>query len=640
MTAGPAQTAELGALSYMEKGPSRPTPPLEDRQRAYDRADQLDTALKTSRDNPRDALRRRTENATQKPEELRQKAAEKLPKAFGTEKNPPASGSAAETRLNNAKAVAERATLLAEKGYDAIPAAEQLTLQGDVIKNVLDGRPAFASLDPAEKKAIAIGMLKDPEAQKMVAEVLAGRMDAEMLPDALRDEFDNAVDKLKNADVEAAKAGVEIIQARVDLAVATATRDEFMDYSRNTPPGVKGAKHDEYVRNMTEKDALQGKIDGRKDWWRNEKATDFARTNGVDENHPDAQQAGEQWIASLEATVKQKLAVNTDPSTFNADETAMAEMLEWDGEVKRIDKFAEELTNATAKIDELTKKLDGGPPPGELQQKHVDALNAQRDAQGELSNVTVKKAVQEQKLVKDIEGTIAEAVNQYVDNSIEARMNHLAAQDQELKNQAKTAMENTLADRFKDRWDNIEFNTDGSVKKREINKSKVGEDSKTLLTGEGPDGILKDMLGVKNQADIDRMPATTFTEVARKEAAQKALNDFNEQMKDTTFADKWRENVAQRVLTRKAQSGKIFEAEIALFIEQPWGHSAMDKMIQNNKDLKEYIDKTYGQIGSPSYIDRVKRKGGIKGVGLLLAALFLMSGVATKSLIKQEGARF
>lgn len=635
MSAGPSTTAELGALSYMEKGPTRPPAPDAARQAAYDKADKLDTALKTSRDNARDLLRARSKDNAQQPDELRQKAADKLPKAFGTEKNPPPAGSAAEGRMNNAKVVAERATVLAEKGYDGLSATERANVQKDVIDNVLDARPAFASLPAAEKEAIARGMLKDPEAQKLVAAVLAEKLDAELLSPALEQEFNSAREKAETTDQAVRDVQAELMQARVDLGNAVVARDEFMDYSK-TPPGVKGPKHDEYVRNMTEKDALQAKIDGRKDWWRNEKAADFAKANGVNEKDPAAQKAGDEWITNLQKTVEQKLAVRTDPSTFSPDEKAMAEMMEWEGEVTRIDKFAEELTNATAKIQELNDKLTGGPPPGELQQKHIDALNARTAAGNELTAMEAKKALQEEALLKGMNGTISEAVNRYVDGSIDARMDQLAAQDQELKSQAKSALENTLADRLKDRWDRLQIDKNGNVKKRTIITGRVSRDMQTMLTGDGPDGVLRDMAGVLGQTEIDAMSAGPA-----KDTAQKALNEFNEQMKDSPFATKWRAEVAQRVLTRKAQSGKIFEAEMALIIEQPWGQEAINKMIQNSKDLKTAIDKTYAETGAPSYIDRLKRATTKKN---LLAALVILfaGGVkmlpSTSSLLQAEGA--
>ena len=576
------QTPEVIARSFVPEGAAIPQTP--ENFQNQDAANILRQKLEAAGEDPLAAL---------KPVEGRKPLDvdldTQLKRRFGTEGTPLSTEE--QTRLDSAKTLGDTAKALAENGFESLTDTQKDALIDSLITDVLDKRPAFDDLDPDEKDAIAIDMLQNPAYEKKVGEILAGRLKPEEVIEVsqklaeAQGGFDEAAQALGNKQREAHTALVDRFAVEGQL-------DEFKPA---TAAGTKGAKLDELETLRVDEPVNRADID-----------------NGI--NDLKSRGKTDTDINTMKTQVAEKIA-RGEPIT-DPDEMMVSDVLDIQKDIDRIGELEIEHADLETERQRLNQRLR------DLPNEITELRNTRDEKETQLVDARNQKMLQEQGVVEGMKRATSDAANEFLADEIQKRAAEYQNQLKEMLDQTKDADEQRLIKGMQSRWDRAEIK--GDRIRFTIKKGAVNTDMRTLLVGDGPEAILKEML-MKDVTDPQ--------EKARIEERIKT---------DKDFVKKYADKIASSVLTKKIQSGRLYEGEIRVMVDRDWGESAINKAIANDAKKRELIEKVYGSdSGSPSYVDRIKRKAGSNWLKFLM--LFLVGGVAagaiTTKFVAQEGGR-
>lgn len=259
---------------------------------------------------------------------------------------------------------------------------------------------------------------------------------------------------------------------------------------------------------------------------------------------------------------------------------------------------------------------------GELQ----DATNALSDAQREkfrkqadYNTAKLNKETQEQAKVDAIENAFNEATRLYLAEEGQKAENARLALLAEAKKNAKDPAEAALLDQFAKRWDEDHTTLLGRETTK-ANKVMITEDMGTLVQ-QGPDTLIRVMLlnGGMSEADVDA------------------------KMQEDEFMKKARGQVAEQVLTKRIQTGKITRDEAAKISTTEWGKDAIKQAIANRSEVQNLLKglEKDGVIKNGNVGEWLKDKshGSILMMLLLIfgsigTAMLLPAGMALKDSLK------
>jgi len=591
------QTSEVIARSYVPETTVRAAPLTPEQQRNQGVADNLRQRLEAAAEDPLAALKPVEERPP-----LSVNLDKELDRRFGVEGAPKTADE--QTRFDQAKTLGDAAKALTENGYESLTPDQQNELVASLTLNVLDRRPAFYGLAPDEKTAIAIDMLSNPTYQKKVGEILAGRLKPEEVIEASKPliEAQTAFDEAQQA---LTNRGNERLGARVDLVNVEMEMDEF---NATTKFGAVGGKFEELERLRADESYNRSEVDNTVDYLK------------VISGKSDAD------INLIKSQVAEKLARGeaiTDP-----DERMISDMLDLQKDIDRIGELEIEHADLDKEGQRLNQRLL------ELPNEITEFQHTRDEKENELVDARNQKMLQEQSVIEGMIRVAPNAANEFLADENQKRAAEYQNQLKEMLDQTKDADEQRLIKKMQSRWDRAEIK--GNNIRFTIKKEAVNKDMRALLVGDGPEGILKEML----TEDLRPRFRDSPEERARK---TQEISRIEERIKtDKDFVKKYTDQIASSVLTKKIQSGRLYEGEIRVMVDRDWGEGAINQAIANDAKKRELIDKIYGSdSGSPSYVDRIKRKAGSNWLKFLM--LFLVGGVAagaiTTKFVAQEGGR-
>lgn len=571
------------ARSFVPEGTPRATALTPEQQQNQEVANRLRQKLEATAEDPLASLKMVEER---KP--LAVDLDTQLKRRFGTEGTPLSPEE--QTRFNQAKELGDTAKALAESGFESLTDVQKNTLTDSLVAGTLDKRPAFQGLADEEVDAIATEMLKNPDYQKKVGELLANGLSPDEAIEASRNfaeaqrVFDEAAQAFNNKRQEAHTTLVDRFAVERQL-------DEFKPIGA---AGTKGAKLDELETLRVDEPTNRTDIID---------ATDNLKLSGK----TDAD------IELMKTQVAEKISKGeaiTDP-----DEMMVQDMLDLQKEIDRIGDLEIEWADLELEKDRLNQRLLDIPDEmSELQHTRDEKENELLAARGQ-------KMLQEQSVIENLRRVAPNAGNEILDAEIQKRAAEYQNQLKEMLDQAKDVDEQRLIKRMQSRWDRSERKGDSI--RFTIKKGQVNTDMRTLLVGDGPEAILKEMLteGITDAQEIAGIEERIKT--------------------DKDFVKKYADKIASTILTKKLQSGRLYEGEIRVMVDRPWGEGAINQAIANDNKKRELIEKIHGSdSGSPSYVERIKRAAGnnwLKVLMLLLVGGVGAGGVITSQLVKQEG---
>lgn len=577
------QSPDVIARSFVPEGVAPALALTREQQRNQGAANTLRQRLETTREDPLAAL---------KPVEERQPLSVSLDKElnrrFGVEGAPLSPEE--QTRFDEARALGDTAKALAESGFESLTDTQQDALVDSLITDVLDRRPAFAGLDPAEKDAIAIGMLINPAYERKIGELLAQGLKPDEIIEASTKmaEAKGVFDLAEQAFRDKQSESITTVRERAN------TQRQLDEFNETTILGTRGVKFDELERLRVD---------------------ELLNREMIDETIVDLKAGGKSDadIDAMKAQVTEKIARGEDIA--DPDETMVKELLDIQRDIDRIGELETEQTNLEAERERLNQRLL------ELPDEIAEFQHTRDEKENELLAVRGQKMIQEQSVIENMRRVAPNAANEFLADEIQKRATEYQSQLNEMLKQTNDADDKKILEKKKSRWDKAEIRGDNI--RFTIKKNMVNRDMRTILLGDGPESILKEMLteGVKDPQEKDRI--------------EKRLAE------DKEFVKKWTDDIASTVVTKKLQSGRLYEGEIRVMLDRPWGQGAIDQAIANDEAKRKAIEKIYGDIGSPSYVDRIKKAAGSNWLKVLM--LLLVGGVAgtaiTARLVGQEGGR-
>ncbi|MDP3998584.1 MAG: hypothetical protein Q8P89_03130, partial [bacterium] len=337
---------------------------------------------------------------------------------------------------------------------------------------------------------------------------------------------------------------------------------------------------------------------------------------------------GEDDIAKLQGDVKRKMEAGE--ALARGNETMMGDFLSLDGEVKNARKRIDELQCERGELTQKLAELDGrlAVLSNEIRQSQVE-----RDgSENAFMSVVKTKAVQETALIGKLNAMFQEAGNSVLAEEIVQRNEVYQKWLREQTEIAKDADGEKVAKGMESRWDRI----DPKSKAPKIKEGVVGRDYETMLLRGGPKEILREMM----MRGLEDDPFDTPEEAAQK--ARERTRIEQRLVTDKDFVNKHNALIAERVITKKMQTSKLYEGDIRVLSERSWGEAAIDGAIARNEKLRERLDKMFGVPGAkPNYVERMKRVAGGNWLKLLL--LLLGGAFASSALVNryaaQEGVR-
>lgn len=577
------QTTEVIARSFVPEGTPRPPALTPEQQRSQDVADNLRQRLEAKPEDPLAAL---------KPVEERQPLSvdldKELNRRFGIEGAPRTVDE--QTRFDEAKTLGDTRKLLAERGYESLTPDQQNELITSLITGTLDRRPAFRGLANEEKVAIATNILLNSAYEKKIGEMLASGFS----PDEVIEVSQPLIEAQTAFDEALAAFHGKQTEARTTLIDRLTVQGHLDEFNPTTASGTRGAKFEELER-LRADEALNREM--------------------IDESIADLKARGKSDadIDAMKAQVREKIARGeaiTDP-----DELMISGVLDIQSDIDRIGELEIEHADLDTERNRLNQRLL------ELPNEITELNNTRSEKENELVDARNKKMLQEQSVIENMRRVASNAGNEVLDEEIQERATEYQSQLNEKLAQVKDADEKKILEKKKARWDRAEIRGDNI--RFTIKKNVVNRDIRTMLIGDGPEAIVKEMLldGVRDPQERARIEERLKT--------------------DQVFVKKWSEDIAATVVTKKLQSGRLYEGEIRVMLDMPWGQGAIDQAIANDAAKRKAIEKIHADPNNPSYVDRIKRAAGSNWLKFLM--LFLLGGVAagaiTTKLVAQEGRR-
>lgn len=603
MPPGDQGKAEAIARSYIPEG--APAPKLTFEQEAAQKvAGELRDSL--AKDDPMGGLERTRDVHKDF------KIGERLQKKIGTEFTPVTAGTPEADRMDKATKKAELAERFskAKEGYDSpeITADEKEDLREEIIRSVLDIRPAFRDLDPTEKEAIAIDLLKNPALQEKVATLLDGRLKSIMGEDP------KLVEALRLAQTKKQEAE-RVHTERIKMHEAKKTEKKAVEAD------IK--QFDE------EKKDRSGKVTQKEGSLRKRmkllEASEEEDTTKIDQLKQEGAIRGAD-PALLRSQTNEALAKSFKVEVVTPQQQKLLELRAAEKNIAELQELRGKLAEWQEKRNNLGLEITQAEKEVVLAQSGIEAAKAEFEAARD------KKGDAENDVVDSFDGIIVDAAEDYIQEDIARREQAYKTGIQEKYKSSTDELDQFMTDKMLNRWDSTEKR--GKNERHIILRDEVNMDYGMLFEPGGNKIVLRRILA-------DNITARFPGDTPEAKAAQSAEIAKIQQKLDTdpSFVDKWTSEVAARVLTKKLQLGeKLHQGDIRRMLDFKWGDAALNTAIANSSNLSKKIDAIEDAIGGASRLDKLKRAtGGNWAAILALFLAFPLGSYYIAKKIKEEG---
>lgn len=240
----------------------------------------------------------------------------------------------------------------------------------------------------------------------------------------------------------------------------------------------------------------------------------------------------------------------------------------------------------------------------ELNVEKASAVSELSAARADGASQELSRASQENQFVENINGMVAEATMQVLEDQVaaaEAAERELI--EVEIKNTQDPA-EKAILQALLDRWEKDKVVGIWSKSQVKVfNKERINADFSELMQTGSPRNTMWRMM---------REAGMTDTEIAAK-------------ITDTAFIDKMQPQVVERLLTYKIQTGKLNEDEVRRIYNSEWGVGMIEKAIQRREGLRNVINdlesKGILQGGIKEWLRKASSGSKMKFLLILLAAI-------------------
>jgi len=454
---------------------------------------------------------------------------------------------------------------LEESGLEGFDEAEQQEVVAGVIKDTLDTRDAFASLSDQEKSQIARGLLAKPEVRAKLGEVMKRKL----------------LDHTTEADP--ATQGLESAKAALDEKVREVTTSaEELDHAKQEARHLKRRRkaHEPGGKLDTEREQLKGEVSTETD--ERERLQQELAARVLDES------SRQQLKEEVAAKVKRGDAL-TD------EEEDVQKLMQMEGRVSNYRKLEDEKSELPGKLITANDKVHG------LEDTQRDLSGQQQQLERAYDQAYENKIQQEESFVEATESSdvVAEGVNEYLDEQVEARAALDAKLLEEEKQQSQDHDEQRLITTLRDRMYKVEQKRHRLKVKRK--KDQIAKDAKALIL-QGPKEVTRQMM-------LEPFQGGGTPEERAKNGQERVR--IEERLKtDKAFAEQMQQRVSQELIGGKIKSGALFEGDIMLLEQTQWGKDAIDQAVRKDDALRTTIDRITDNTGDISYYQRVKSKFG------------------------------
>ena len=487
---------------------------------------------------------------------------------FGTEYNP--DGTKNRTgdslqRFEDSRRQIELSSTIAEEGIDSknIDATGRAGIVLQVIKR-LENHPdlaeMFSKMNPADKDAYVMRLLRDPGIAKNVAQI------CEFLQDPKNNNIGGEIVKRLQDEARAADLELQIVDGRYKN-VADRKRDlsdELKDkYDRSDSDKKKwGEAAKRIVELEAESPVLKATIP-------------HLEAQVVQLSEQLVQAEGKIGSGGLRDRITGAISGNPNIVEIKTKLTAaQKELAEATQKLRELDTLTQREKNLNTQIGELTNQ---GMELWSARERA--ALKAQADNRNLQAALDIHET-QEVSLASKFDNIITEAATRVVEGQLETITDVQRKDVEETKAHAKDQASIDLEEQCGAQWDTMEnrkrggfFGIGARWEKVPIpNKAEIDE-SWTLFGEQGPRAVMIDLLRKRgyNDVQIDKL------------------------MLDKTYVSEHLPRIMRQLTVRRARVHGVAPEELAVLLDKPWGKEVVEQVFTASKDLRNYVTKYYGE---------------------------------------------
>lgn len=233
-----------------------------------------------------------------------------------------------------------------------------------------------------------------------------------------------------------------------------------------------------------------------------------------------------------------------------------------------------------------------------------------------LKNIDLQKArnahtLNEQVLQNDLRNVFSEAAFEYLKEKVdESQAENDRLREEEIKN-AETEDDRNILNALGHRYVDVDRNPRRDVIDREY---------EMLFRLNGAKEIFEAMYRGTN-----RYPPASPEYVSE-------LARINERLKDPEFIQKYEPRVAQEILSRRIQTGRISEQDAQFIMNSQWGQGMIEEGLRKRNDIREQVENLVGErVIDPGFFRKLRESS---GGNLVMILLLLFGTVATAGMLK------
>lgn len=501
-----------------------------------------------------------------------------------------------EALLNRAIALAKEAKAIAEKGLDGIvdvngniDTARQQVIIDLYVSRVLDSRSAFSALSPIEKSAIAKAELQKPSVRQKVAELLKQRLSASEQPTEADRELSDKEKGKKTKKAEAKEAKKKLKKAERTLRELETVQAEH-SFDPNT--NVEGSRY-QAIRELGNRIDVQ--------------YIKELRAMLISKKTP-------QDFESDKALVYRKM---TTGATLGSEyEQFIAELIVQERLITQQNALIAERDSIDEKVKEAKKEKKKAVKARQNAKREVSELDE------EIDELEEPRDRREENLVRSLEGIIAEAGNQTLNQDNNARVQAFEKDAREKTEATNDADEKLIYSGIATRWERVVI-INGQRVIEEVPRQRDVDWEAAINTGD-----------VTNQVEemLTRHVMINRHIDSRKEVHRKGIEARrikNRLKTDEAFKLLATSEYLTNLIGKRLETGETFsDGEFALIEDYDWMPYAEQYITEKDEKDKEFgqkIDQLVQQAGvdQPEKLAALQEKYGDNWASILA---ILMSG--------------
>ncbi len=496
--------------------------------------------------------------------------------------------------LDRALTLAKEAKAIAEKGLDGIidvngnPDTQRQQAIIDIyISRVLDSRGAFSILSPDEKSAIARVELQKASVRQKVAELLKQKLSASEQPTEADRELSDKEKEKKTKKAEAKEAKKKLKKAERTLRELETVQDE---HSFDPTTNIEGLRY-QAIRELGNKIDIQ--------------LIKELRAMLISKKTP-------QDFENDKALVYRKM---TTGATLGSEyEQFIAELIAQERLITQQNALIAERDSISERVKEAKKAKK------EAAKARRDAKSAVSELDDEIDELEEPRDRREENLVRGLEGIIAEAGNQSLNQDNNARIQAFEKDAREKTEATKDADEKLLYSGITTRWERVVIRNGQRIIEEVPGQIEADWDD-AINTGDITNQV-EDMLirGLKINRRKD-----SRQEVQRKLAEARRIKDRLKT--DTDFKTLATFEYMTNLMGKRLENGETFsDAEFALIEQYDWmayAEQYIKDKSEKDKEFAQKVDQLVQQAGAdqPEKLSALQEKYGDNWASILAILL-------------------